>query len=223
MSECRVEQRVGARGVGERRVLRVGFVPGVEPDRFLRRWKTARRAAWLELVPVPWSRQEAVLASGEVDMVFQRLMPQQDASGADDAGLATRAVDAGPVPEPGLPDEELHRVRLWQERAVAVVGDEDILSLHDELTLADLDGATEIPATHLDDAAERVAVAATSVGYARMPMSLARLHHRKDAVHRIIVDAPPTQIALTWPREADDDVRQEFVATVRGRTARSSR
>ena len=41
--------------------LRVGFVPGVEPDRFLRRWKSGRRDAWLELVPVPLSRQTAAL------------------------------------------------------------------------------------------------------------------------------------------------------------------
>src|SRR5690625_6453857 len=53
--------------------LRVGFVPGVEPDRFLQRWKAARRSAYLELVPVPLSAQQTALAEGEVDMCFVRL------------------------------------------------------------------------------------------------------------------------------------------------------
>ena len=56
-----------------------------------------------------------------------------------------------------------------------------------------------------------------------MPLSLARLHHRKDAAARPLIDGEPTRIALAWPRAADDEVRQEFVGVVRGRTARSSR
>lgn len=178
-------------------LLRVGFVPGVEPDRFARRWQEGRRAARLELVPVPWSRQRQALADGEVDMCFVRL-PLEDAEG-------------------------LHVVRLWEELPVVVVGEEDLLSLHEELTEADLAEAVEIPAAHQDDAADRAAVAASGVGYARMPLSLARLHHRKDAVHRVLRDAPATTIALAWPAALDDPLRQELVGVVRGRTARSSR
>lgn len=176
--------------------LRVGFVPGVEPDRFLRRWKSGRREAWLELVPVPLSRQLDALEVGEVDMCFVRL-----------------PVEA----------EELHRVPLWEERAAIVVSKDDVLSLLDEITAADLEGETEIPQTHADDAAERIAVAASGVGFTRVPLSVARLHHRKDAIARVQSDGEPTRIALAWPRAADDPVRQEFVGVVRGRTARSSR
>lgn len=179
-----------------RPLLRVGFVPGVEPDRFVRRWKAGRREAWLELVPVPVSRQRAALDEGEVDMCFVRL--------------------------PLLTDE-LHVVPLWEERAAVVVVDEHVLSVLDEIHEEDLVEETELPQQDPDDAASRVAIAAAGVGYARMPLSLARLHHRKDAVHRPLVDGGPTRIALAWPREADDDTRQEFVGVVRGRTARSSR
>ncbi|WP_114856382.1 LysR substrate-binding domain-containing protein [Brachybacterium sp. YJGR34] len=176
--------------------LRVGFVPGVEPDRFLRRWKSGRRDAWLELVPVALSRQHAALAEGEVDMCFVRLP---------------------------LESEDLHAVPLWEERASIVVGSDNVLSLLDEIGEDDLVGETEIPSEHPDDARGRVEVVATGVGFTRMPLSLARLHHRKDAVHRPLRDGEPTRIALVWPRAADDPLRQEFVGVVRGRTARSSR
>lgn len=176
--------------------LRVGFVPGVEPDRFLRRWKSGRREAWLEVVPIPLSHQQEALAAGEVDMCFVRLP---------------------------LADPELHVVPLWAERAAIVVGTENVLSLLDEVDEEDLATETEIPTGHTDDAAERIAVAASGVGFTRVPLSLARLHHRKDVVSRPLREADPTRIALAWPRAADDALRQEFVGVVRGRTARSSR
>lgn len=176
--------------------LRVGFVPGVEPDRFLRRWKSGRRDAWLELIPVPLSRQHEALTAGEVDMCFVRL----------------------PLTAP-----ELHLVPLWEERAAIVVGTENVLSLHDEVGEDDLTEETEIPAADADDAAQRIAVVASGVGFTRVPLSLARLHHRKDAVARPLRDGDPTRIALAWPRAEDDPVRQEFVGVVRGRTSRSSR
>ncbi|MGO1258208.1 MAG: LysR substrate-binding domain-containing protein, partial [Brachybacterium sp.] len=91
--------------------LRVGFVPGVEPDRFLRRWKSGHRDAWLELVPVPLSRQHEALTAGEVDMCFVRLP---------------------------LVAEELHMVSLWEERAAIMVGTENVLSLLDEVGEEDL-------------------------------------------------------------------------------------
>lgn len=176
--------------------LRVGFVPGVQPDRSVRRWKGVPRGGRLELVPVPLSRQRAALDNGEVDMCFVRL--PVDASG-------------------------LHVVALWEERASIVVGSENILSLHEELTEDLLADETEIRSTEPDDAAQRVAVVATGVGYTRMPLSVARTYHRRDAVVRPAPDREPTRIALVWPREHDDALRQTFVGVVRGRTPRSSR
>lgn len=183
----------------EPRTLRVGFVPGVEPDRFARRWGSGDRRDRLDLVPVALSAQETALGDGTCDMCFVRL----------------------PLP-PSLA-ATCHVVELWEERPAIVVGDEHVLSLLEEIADADLADETEICAQHVDDAADRVAVAATGAGYARMPLSLARLHHRKDAVHRPHADGEPTRIALAWPRDADDALRQEFVGVVRGRTVRSSR
>lgn len=202
-------------------ILRVGFIPGVEPDRFMRRWKTAPRTAWLELHPLALSEQLSALAEGRVDMCFVRLPL---AEGADAEGTDAKGADAeGSGAPAALTAADLHIVPLWEEQPVALMGDEHLLSLHEEILLADLEGETEILPRHLDDAEERVEVAATGAGFTRLPLSLARLHHRKDAVHRVITDAEPTQIAIVWPRAADDDARQEFVGTVRGRTGRSGR
>jgi hypothetical protein len=54
-------------------------------------------------------------------------------------------------------------------------------------------------------------------------MSVARLYHRKDVVHRVVTDLPPTTVALVWLSDRDDDQTQAFVGVVRGRTASSSR
>lgn len=180
--------------------LRVGFIPGVEPDRFVRRWRTGPRPAALEVVPVPLSRQEEALATGEIDMCFVRL----------------------PLAGPGHA-ELLHLVPLWEERSAIVIGDENLLSLLEEIGDDDLADEAEVAPRHADDAAERVAQVATGIGYARMPLSLARLHHRKDVVHRPHSDGEATRIGLAWPRALDDELRQEFVGIVRGRTIRSSR
>ena len=210
--------------------LRVGFVPGVEPDRFLRRWKSLRNGTWLELIPVPQSRQIQALAAGEVDMCFAR-EAATDAATDSAPGTATGTAPGtatGTAPgtatgtAPGT-ERDLHRVPLWEERPVIAVSTDHVLSVLDEITETDLEDETEIPSQGPDDAADRVAVIATGVGYTRLPMSLARLHHRKDVTHRPLDGAEPTRIALLWPREADDELRQAFVGVVRGRTPRSSR
>jgi len=68
-----------------------------------------------------------------------------------------------------------------------------------------------------------VEIVAAGTGHALLPQGVARLHHRRDVVAVPVTDAPATRIALVWRVERDDDDLQEFVAVVRGRTARSSR
>jgi DNA-binding transcriptional LysR family regulator len=76
------------------------------------------------------------------------------------------------------------------------------------------------PPTSEKDAIETVAA---GTGVVIVPMSVARLHHRKDVVTRPVVDLEPTTIALVWLRDRDDDVTQAFVGVVRGRRVNSSR
>ena len=54
-------------------------------------------------------------------------------------------------------------------------------------------------------------------------MAVARLHQRKDVVHRVVTDLAPTTVALVWRRDRDDDTTQAFVGVVKGRTANTSR
>lgn len=187
--------------------LRVGFIPGVEPDVFARRWHTDPKRPELQLVPLDARAPEEALACGAVDMVFARL-PWNSAPRP-----------AGPI----LEREDIHAVPLWEERPVAVIAKDNPLSLSEELAESDLEGEHQFSLEECGGAKGAVATVAAGNGYAVMPMSLARLHARKDVTHRPLAEREGTRIVLAWPKSADDDVRQEFQGVVRGRTARSSR
>jgi DNA-binding transcriptional LysR family regulator len=72
---------------------------------------------------------------------------------------------------------------------------------------------------------EQVAIetVAAGTGLVILPLSVARLHQRKDVVARVVTDLDPTTIALVWRLERDDDVTQAFVGVTKGRTANTSR
>ena len=189
--------------------LRVGFVTGATPDKWVRHWRDRRREP-LELVPVTQGEQESLVRDGTLDMALARL----------------------PVDRDGL-----HCVRLYDELPVAVASVEHVLAAADaEVTSGDLvDEQLVRPhpsgwvpeAEQLDwppmseqDAVETVAA---GTGIVILPMSIARLHQRKDVVHRVVTDLEPSTIALIWRLDRDDDVTQAFVGVTRGRTANTSR
>jgi DNA-binding transcriptional LysR family regulator len=188
--------------------LRVGFVTGATPDKWARAWRERRREP-LQLVPVDEAEQVRGVRDGSLDMALVRL----------------------PVDTDGL-----HCVRLYDEVPVVVAGLEHVVGAVDEVELADLADEQLVrphasgwtpAADQLDwppmsekDAIETVAAGS---GVVIVPMSVARLHHRKDVVTRPVVDLDPTTIALVWLRDRDDDVTQAFVGVVRGRRVNSSR
>lgn len=174
--------------------LRLRYVAGVSPAKWLRAWTERRPDLPLEAVRVEQREQLADLLDGAADVAFVRL----------------------PVDVEGL-----HRIPLWEEVAVAVLPKDHPLADADALTLADLEGESIAP--EQDDPAMTVELVAAGTGYAILPHSLARLHHRRDVAAVPVTDAPPTRIALVWRVERDDADIQEFVGVVRGRTTRSSR
>jgi DNA-binding transcriptional LysR family regulator len=189
--------------------VRIGFVPGVMPDRWARTWRERHPGDVLDLVPVEEADGEPALRAGDLDMALLRL----------------------PVDRTGL-----HVVALYREVPVAVVSREHVASVYDEVSAADLadeqfvlgppDGVT--PATPQAPwppmtVREAVEVAASGSGIVVLPLSLARLHHRKDVRHVRVSDLPETEVALVWPVTRDAADTQDFVGVVRGRTSRSSR
>lgn len=193
--------------------FRIAFVTGATPDKWASRWRERHPKDRLELVPVDQADQERVLRAGEVDMCLARL----------------------PVDTAGL-----HVVRLYDEAQVVVVDRDHVVSAVEEVELADLadeqlvtdparvPGWADVSRVERLDwppmsDREAVEVASSGAGVAVLPESVARVLHRKDAVHRPVVDLPPTTVALVWLVERDDETTQEMVGITRGRTARSSR
>ena len=190
---------------------RIGFVPGVTPDKWARVWREREPGSPLELVPVGEEDQRAVLDDHRVDMCLVRL----------------------PIDTDGL-----HLIPLYVERAVVVAPREHPVAAYDEVPLADLAHeqlvAGDVPGWEALRTAEplpfpeltlpeALEVVASGTGIAIVPMSLARLHHRRDLVHRPVPDLPGTRIGLAWPAAREDERVERFIGVVRGRTARSSR
>jgi DNA-binding transcriptional LysR family regulator len=196
--------------------FRVTFVTGVTPDKWVGKWRD-RTSARLEMLPVEEADQLTAMRSGDADMAFVRL----------------------PVDRDGL-----HVIPLYHEVPVVVVSKEHPVAAYDEIPVSDLadehllqdpddvpawrDLATEIregtrypvPAMTLKQAVESVAAQA---GIVIVPMSVARVHRRKDVVAVPVTGVRDTQVGLAWPRDADDPRVEAFIGIVRGRTERSSR
>ena len=189
--------------------FRIGFVTGATPDKWARTWRERFARDPLELVPLSEEEQEDRIREGTLDMSLVRL----------------------PVDRDGL-----HCIPLYEELPVAVVGTEHLLTLADEITTADLvdeqlvlpersgwtPSAEQLawPPMSVKDAIE---VVSSGTGVVVVPMSIARLHHRKDVTHRVVTDLPTTTIGLAWLVDNDDPWVQRFIGIVRGRTERSSR
>lgn len=194
--------------------LRVAFAPGVTPDKWARAWRERNPQIRLELLPIGEADQRAVLDDGTADMVLARLPVDLES----------------PTP--------LHCVRLYDEVPVVVAGLEHFVAAGDPdspIPLADLSDEQLVlphpsgwtptveqlvfPPMSVKDAIE---VAAAGTGIVIVPMSVARLHHRKNVVQRP-VELEPTSVALLWLRSSDSDVHQDFVGVSRGRRPSSSR
>jgi DNA-binding transcriptional LysR family regulator len=188
--------------------LRVGFVTGATPDKWARAWRE-RRPEPLELVPVSEDDQEPLLRDGSLDLCLVRL----------------------PVDREGL-----HVVTLYDEVPVVVAPKDHFVTAAPEVALDDLvDEQLVRPhasgwTPRADQLAwpamterEAVEVVASGSGIALLPMSVARLYHRKDVATRPVTDLEPSTVALAWLVERDADDTQAFVGVVKGRTANSSR
>jgi DNA-binding transcriptional LysR family regulator len=188
--------------------LRLGFVIGATPDKWARTWRQRRREP-LELVPLEQRGQTDGLRDGSLDLALVRL----------------------PVDREGL-----HLIPLYDEKAVVVVGKDHLVTAAEEVTTDDLaDEQLVLPhesgwRPHAEQLAypsmslrEAVEVVAGGTGILIAPMSVARLHHRRDVTFRPVTDLPATTVGLAWLVDNADPRIQDFIGIVRGRTERSSR
>ncbi|WP_077800917.1 LysR family substrate-binding domain-containing protein [Streptomyces sp. JHA26] len=199
-------------GSEEPPAFRLAYVPGVTPDKWVRIWNERLPDVPLSLTQVSAAEADGVLLDG----------------GAD-AGLVRLPVDR----------TVLSAIPLYTETTVVVIPKDHLVTAADEVTVEDL--SDEIVLHPLDDVlgwerppgrpaferpattADAVELVAAGIGVLVVPLSLARLHHRKDLTYRPVTDAPGSGVALSWPEDAHTDLVEEFIGIVRGRTVNSTR
>ncbi|HEY9565271.1 MAG TPA: LysR family substrate-binding domain-containing protein [Nocardioides sp.] len=192
--------------------LRIGFVPGVNPDKWAKVWRRRLPDSPLDMVPVGETQDpRSLIDGGDVDMCFVRLPIERDA---------------------------LHLIPLWEEMPVAVLAKEHPAADRDEIPLDELLAeqlvvgdvpdweqirtATPLPFPPMTTK-DAIEVVASGTGMAILPMAVARLHNRKDVVHRPVLGLPTTRIGLAWLVANDDPRLETFIGIVRGRRETSSR
>lgn len=191
----------------------LGAIPGATPGKWIDLWNERMPRTRLELREITVADQRAELDGGDLDAALVRL----------------------PIDR-----EDLHVIPLYDEVPVVVCAAESHLTAADELGLDDLAGevvispADDVLAVAVPDAApsafdppattaDAVEVVAAGVGVLVVPMSLARLHHRRDVTYRPLRDGPTSTVALAWQASRTTPAVDTFVGIVRGRTANSSR
>lgn len=177
------------------RSLRVAFVPGVMPEKWLRRWRDRHPGIPLTAFQSDAETQVRVLHDASADFSFVRL----------------------PVDREGL-----SVIPLYREQPVVVAAKGHEITVFDDVPLGELAGENVLrdpdrPVEELLD------LAAAGAGVLILPMSVARHHHRRDVVFRPVSGVPESEVGLAWLTERTDDVIEEFIGIVRGRTERSSR
>jgi DNA-binding transcriptional LysR family regulator len=192
--------------------FRLAYVPGVTPSSWVRTWHERLPAIPLTLIPV--------LAADAADTVRDRTA---------DAVLLRLPVDR----------TGLHAIPLYTETTMVVVPKDHLVAAADDVSTADL--ADDVLLHALDDTldwaqppgrpatarpattADAIQLVAAGVGLLVVPQSLARLHHRRDLIHRPVTDAPQSRVALSWLEDETTDLMEQFIGIVRGRTVNSTR
>ncbi|WP_341994357.1 LysR substrate-binding domain-containing protein [Microbacterium sp. LWH7-1.2] len=195
-------------------VFTLGAIPGATPGKWIDIWNERMPQTRLELVPLAVADQRWALQGGEVDAAIVRLPIDQDGLHViplyDEVPVVVCAKDSHLT----AADEELDAADLVGE--VLIVPQDAVLDLHLPGTVAP---RFDAPA----DTGEAIATVAAGVGIVVVPMSVARLHHRKDVEYRPLSGGPISTVALAWDAERTTPAVEAFVGIVRGRTANSSR
>ncbi len=189
--------------------LKIAYVPGVTPGKWLSRWN--ERYPQNPLLALRYDGGEilARLQSGESDIVFVRFA-------------------AGTSPK----TPAIHVIPLYEEQQVVCAPKDHDIELHDEVVpFAELKGENFLDLADYPESVGGTAMAmevcSSGAGLLVLPMGVARLHGRKDVVHKELSGVPETVIGIAWLAPEGDDptdpVIEEFIGVVRGRGENSSR
>lgn len=196
------------------RPFRLGVAQGIIPKKWVRAWADRMPTTQIEIVPLPAVGGAEQLREGSIDAGILRL-PR----------LAQRASD-------------LHAIPLFEEQAVVVAPREHYLCAAESVTTADfseeilqqpIDGVTwDVLPAHPPleppvDGKAAIEIVAAGVGVVVLPMSIARLHQRKDLTYLPVTDLPAVAVGLCWKLNDENPLIEEFIGIVRGRTAASTR
>ena len=194
-------------GIGPR--LRVGYVPGVQPDKWLTRWRERNPGVPITARRVGDPRPDLARSAGDdgFDVIFLRE--------ADDAPRSA---------PPGL-----LRIPLYTETMAVLAGKDHELGAFDSLSPEDLeaerwlDPVDAVTATP-EEVSAAVDLVAAGIGLLALPLPYARSLSRRDVVARPLEGVPTTRTGVAWsPAREGDELIDEFVGIVRGRTASTSR
>jgi DNA-binding transcriptional LysR family regulator len=175
----------------------VTFVDGVTLDKWRRRWRERVPGTSLDLTLVADAGQADAVRAGTAVMGFVRDLAEPEREG-------------------------LHHIPLYREVPVVVVGKEHPVAAYDEIPVDDLRDELVLDDPGLSTRLKIETVAA-GTGIVVLPMSVARVHHRKDVVAVPVSGIPESQVALVWRRDDENPLTETFIGIVRGRTERSSR
>ena len=195
--------------------FRLGFVPGVTPAKWVRTWRERHRLP-LELHQLEAAGAPTALADHEVDMALLRPpVDPQTVSAIPLYNEVAVVIAAKDHPLAALaPREEVEPADLQDE--VFLVPQDDVYPDQEHVPGRMLEHR---PAT----TADAITLVAAGTGLLIVPMSLARLHHRRDLIHRPLAGGPPAQVLLAWLTELYSDEVEDFIGIVRGRTVNSTR
>ena len=191
----------------------LGAIPGATPGGWIDAWRERMPQTELELRPIAVSDQRTELLEGGLDAALVRLPIDHDGLGVirlyDELAVVVCAADSHLTAAEELVLEDL-------AGEIVIVPQDDVLDLH-------VPGAVTPSFAPPEDTAQAIATVAAGVGIVIVPMSLARLHRRRDAASRPLRDAPASTVALAWPAERTTPAVDAFIGIVRGRTPNSSR
>lgn len=189
--------------------LSVGYVPGVQPDKWITRWRERQPTVPISARRVgdPVAGLAANRGDDGFDVIFLR--EPEDAPRSAPAGLL--------------------RIPLYTETMAVLAAKDHAIEAFDLLTMEDVDGERWIdPVDAITASPEAVSAAvdlvAAGVGLLILPMPYARSLSRRDVVERPLEGVPATRMGIAWsPSRESDELIDEFVGIVRGRTAATTR